>query len=123
MLAWYSVIAITPSLARSSFLKLASARARASSILVVNVLSYSADGHRCVRRTSSASTHSIYTDSFEFKAYVIGSMARLIENKKPPNTRLTVPQKLIHNDRRRRVQALNFFEGARCASIPNFSTA
>jgi hypothetical protein len=42
-LAWYSVIAIAPSLARSSFLKLASARARASSILVVNVISYSAD--------------------------------------------------------------------------------
>ena len=43
MLAWYSVIAIAPSLARSSFLKLASARARASSILVANVISYSAD--------------------------------------------------------------------------------
>jgi len=40
MLAWYSIIAIAPSLARSSFLKLASARARASSILVVNVISY-----------------------------------------------------------------------------------
>jgi hypothetical protein len=43
MLAWYSDIAIAPSLARSSFLKLASARARASSILVVNIFSYSAD--------------------------------------------------------------------------------
>jgi hypothetical protein len=43
MLAWYSVIASVPSLARSCFLKLASARARASSILVVNVFSYSAD--------------------------------------------------------------------------------
>jgi hypothetical protein len=36
-LAWYSVIAIAPSLARSSFLKLASARARASSIPVVKL--------------------------------------------------------------------------------------
>ena len=34
MLAWYSVIANAPSLARSPFLKLASARARASSTLV-----------------------------------------------------------------------------------------
>jgi hypothetical protein len=49
-LAWYSVIAITPSLAHSSFLKLASARARASSILVVNVLSdYEARWERLVR--------------------------------------------------------------------------
>jgi hypothetical protein len=68
MLAWYSVIAITPSLARSSFLKLASARARASSILVVNVISYSADGRRCIRRPSSGSPHFIYADSFEFQS-------------------------------------------------------
>ena len=59
-LAWYSVIAIAPSLARSSFLKLASARPRASSIPVVNVISYSADGGVDVfEDPSSASSHSL----------------------------------------------------------------
>jgi hypothetical protein len=74
-LAWYSVIAIAPSLARSSFLKLASARARASSILVVNVISYSADGRRCIRRPSSGSPPPFMLILLNFKAHVIGSMA------------------------------------------------
>jgi hypothetical protein len=67
MLAWYSVIAVAPSLARSSFLKLASARARASSILVVNVISYSADEMRCIR-TPHRPTVPIYADSLDFTA-------------------------------------------------------
>jgi hypothetical protein len=47
-------------LARSSFLKLASARPRASSIPVVNVISYSADGGVDVfEDPSSASSHSL----------------------------------------------------------------
>jgi hypothetical protein len=75
MLAWYSVLAITPSLARSSFLKLASARARASSILVVNVLSYSADGIDVFEDLQRDQPTSCMLILLNFKAHVIGSMA------------------------------------------------
>jgi hypothetical protein len=65
MLAWYSVIAMAPSLARSSFLKLASARARASSVLVVNVISYSADE---MFSNAPRTTVPIYADTLDFTA-------------------------------------------------------